>query len=94
MALTISSRALQQESTAWMLEFSHLRKVPRHLLHVGHPVTADELREAAELIVHYAASVFPSASQWTQEELSIFGVTSQLWENAKGAHVCSLDGLT
>lgn len=75
-----------------MLDFSHLRKMPRHLLHVGHPVTVDELRDAADLIVDYAASVFPRASQRTQEELSIFGVTSQLWENTKGAHVCSSDG--
>lgn len=75
-----------------MLDFSHLRKMPRHLLHVGHPVTVDELRDAADLIVDYAASVFPRASQRTQEELSIFGVTSQLWENTKGAQVCSSDG--
>lgn len=52
--------------------------MPRHLLRVGHPVTVDELREAAELVVDHAASVFPRASQRTQEELSLLGVTSQL----------------
>lgn len=56
----------------------HLREAPGHLLDLGGPVTVDELREAADLIVHHAASVFPCASQRTQEELSIFGVTSQL----------------
>lgn len=81
-----------RESTVWRREFSHLREMPRHLLHVGHPVTVDELRDAAELVVDDAASVFPRASQWTQEELSIFGVTSQLWGNTKAARACSSDG--
>lgn len=57
--------------------------MPGHLLGVGHPVTVDELREAAELVVHHAASVFPRASQRTQEELSLFGVTSQLRQITK-----------
>lgn len=57
--------------------------MPRHLLGVGHPVTVDELREAAELVVDHAAGVFPRASQRTQEELSLFGVTSQLRQITK-----------
>lgn len=57
--------------------------MPRHLLRVGQPLTVDELREAAELVVDHAASVVPRASQRTQEELSLFGVTSQLRQITK-----------
>lgn len=57
---------------------SHLREVPRLLLQVSHLVTVEQLREAADLIVHHAASVVPGASQRAQEELPVFGVASQL----------------
>lgn len=67
-----------------MLGYSHLRETPCHLFHVGHPVAVDELREAADLVVDHAASIVPGASQRTQEELSVFGVTSQLQEITKG----------
>lgn len=70
-----------------MLGYSHLRETPCHLLHVGHPVAVDELREAAALVVDHATSIFPGASQRTQEELSVFGVTSQLQEITKGGQV-------
>lgn len=85
-ALTASVPSVNEPSLVWMLQFPHLRKMPRHLLHVGHPVTVDELGDAADLIVDDAAGVFPRASQRTQEELSIFGVTPQLWEN-KRSHI-------
>lgn len=57
---------------------SHLREVPRPLLQAGHLVTVEQLREAADLIVHHAASVVPGASQRAQEELPVFGVATQL----------------
>lgn len=52
--------------------------MPRLLLHVGHLVTVEELREAANLIIHHTASVLPSAAQRSQEQLTVFGVTPQL----------------
>lgn len=55
---------------------SHLREMPRLLLHVGHLVTVEELRKAADLIVHHTASVLPRAAQRAQEQLTLFGVTS------------------
>lgn len=50
--------------------------MPRLLLHIGHLVTVEELREAADLIVHHTASVLPGATQRAQEQLTLFGVTS------------------
>lgn len=70
----------------------HLREMPCLLLRVGHLVTVEELREAADLIIHHAVSVLPGASQRTQEELSLFGVTSQLRENTKTAHMQQSEG--
>lgn len=57
---------------------SHLREVPRLLLQAGHLFTVEQLREAADLIVHHAASVVPGAAQRAQEKLPVFGVASQL----------------
>lgn len=69
---------------------SHLREVPRPLLQAGHLVTVEQLREAADLIVHHAASVVPGASQRAQEELPVFGVATQLrgfeWGGGGGSH--------
>lgn len=55
--------------------------MPCLLPHVRHLVTVEELRDAADLIIHHAASVVPGASQRTQEEVPLFGETSQLREN-------------
>lgn len=53
-----------------------LRETPCLLLHVGDLVAVEELRKAADLIVHHTASVIPSAAQGAQEQLTLFGVTS------------------
>ena len=68
---------------AIIVSTSHLREMPCLLFNVGHLVTVEELWKAADLIVHNAASVLAGAPQRTQEQLTLFGVTSQLWENSK-----------
>lgn len=65
--------------------------MPRLLLQAGHLVTVEQLREAAELIVHHAASVVPGASQRAQEELPVSGVASQLGGGDKGLATETLD---
>lgn len=55
--------------------------MPCFLLHIGHFVTVEELRKAVDLIIHHTASVVPSATQRTQEELPVFSETSQLNAN-------------
>ncbi len=55
--------------------------MPRFLLHVRHLVTVKELRKAADLIIHHTAGVLPCAAQRAEEQLTLFGVTSQLKEN-------------
>lgn len=59
--------------------------MPGLLLHVGQLVTVEELRKAADLIVHHTASVVPGAAQRAQEQLTLFGVTSQLKTNTQTA---------
>lgn len=63
--------------------FPHLGEVPRLLLHVADLVTVEHLREVADLIVHHAVSVLAGAAQSAQEQLTLFGVTSQLKENTE-----------
>lgn len=66
--------------------------MPRLLLHVGHLVTVEELRKAADLVIHHAASVLPGAAQWAQEQLTLFGVTSQLRQKTEMAHIQQCEG--
>lgn len=61
--------------------------MPCLLPHVGHLVTVEELRKAADLIIHHTASVLPGAAQRAQEQLALFGETSQLRKNVETAHM-------
>lgn len=66
--------------------------MPCLLLHAGHFVTVEELWEAAGLIIDHTAGVVPGASQRTQKELSLFGITSQLREYTEAVHMQQYDG--
>lgn len=72
---------------------AHLREMPCLLLHVGHLVTVEELRKAADLIIYHTASILPGAAQRAQEQLTFFGVTSQLGENTETAHIHGLESV-
>lgn len=66
--------------------------MPRLLLHVGHLFTVEELRKAADLVVHHAASVLAGAAQRAQEQLTLFGVTSQLRQRTEMTHIQQCEG--
>lgn len=66
--------------------------MPRLLLHVGHLFTVEELRKAADLVIHHAASVLAGAAQWAQEQLTLFGVTSQLRQRTEMTHIQQCEG--
>lgn len=66
--------------------------MPRLLLHVGHLFTVEELRKAADLVVHHAAGVLAGAAQRAQEQLTLFGVTSQLRQRTEMTHIQQCEG--
>lgn len=66
--------------------------MPCLLLHVGHLFTVEELRKAADLVVHHAAGVLAGAAQRAQEQLTLFGVTSQLRQRTEMTHIQQCEG--
>lgn len=57
---------------------SHLCKAPGFLACAGDFLTVEELRVSADFIIHHTASVFASASQRTQEKITLLSVAAQL----------------